>query len=50
MPLDGVPLAREAEQRELAYLGYLLALLAGQIAHWQEQMLRQRLAAAAFVV
>ncbi len=42
------PLAREAEQRGLGYLGYLQALLEGELAHRQEQQLRQRLKAAAF--
>jgi DNA replication protein DnaC len=39
---------REAEQRGLGYLGYLQALLEGELAHRQEQRLRQRLKTAAF--
>jgi len=39
---------REAEQRGLGYLGYLQALLEAEVAHRQEQQLRQRLKAAAF--
>lgn len=41
-------LAREAEQRGLGYLGYLQALLEGELAQRREQQLRQRLKAAAF--
>jgi DNA replication protein DnaC len=41
-------LARQAEQRGLGYLGYLQALLEAEVAHRQEQRLRQRLKAAAF--
>src|SRR6202162_2973534 len=48
MARDCEPLAREAEQRGLAYLGYLQALLEGELAQRQEQHLRQRLKAAAF--
>ena len=40
--------AREAEQRGLGYLGFLQALLEGELASRQEQQLRQRLKAAAF--
>ena len=40
--------AREAEQRGLGYLGFLQALLEGELASRQEQLLRQRLKAAAF--
>jgi DNA replication protein DnaC len=40
--------AREAEQRGLGYLGFLQALLEGELAHRKEQQLRQRLKAAAF--
>ncbi len=39
---------REAEQRGLGYLGYLQGLLEGELAHRQEQRLRQRLKTAAF--
>lgn len=46
--MDYEALAREAEQRGLGYLGYLQALLEGELAHRQEQQLRQRLKAAAF--
>ena len=48
MARDCEPLAREAEQRGLGYLGYLQALLEGELAQRQEQQLRQRLKAAAF--
>lgn len=48
MARDCESLAREAEQRGLGYLGYLQALLEGEVAHRQEQQLRQRLKAAAF--
>lgn len=48
MARDCEALAREAEQRGLGYLGYLQALLEGEVAHRQEQQLRQRLKAAAF--
>jgi len=48
MATDYEALAREAEQRGLGYLGYLQALLEGELAHRQEQQLRQRLKAAAF--
>src|SRR5438552_1362577 len=48
MASDCEALAREAEQRGLGYLGYLQALLEGELAHRQEQRLRQRLKAAAF--
>ncbi len=48
MASDCEPLAREAEQRGLGYLGYLQALLEGELAQRQEQQLRQRLKAAAF--
>lgn len=42
------PLAREAEQRGLGYLGYLQALLEQEVTQRQEQQLRQRLKTAAF--
>jgi DNA replication protein DnaC len=42
------PLAREAEQRGLGYLGYLQALLEHEVAQRHENQLRQRLKAAAF--
>jgi len=45
---DCESLAREAEQRGLGYLGYLQALLEGELAQRHEQHLRQRLKAAAF--
>ena len=48
MAVDCEALAREAEQRGLGYLGYLQALLEGELAHRHEQQLRQRLKAAAF--
>jgi DNA replication protein DnaC len=48
MATDYEALAREAEQRGLGYLGYLQALLEGELAHRQEQQMRQRLKAAAF--
>jgi DNA replication protein DnaC len=48
MATDCEALAREAEQRGLGYLGYLQALLEGELAHRHEQHLRQRLKAAAF--
>jgi len=48
MATDCEALAREAEQRGLGYLGYLQALLEGELAKLQEQQLRQRLKAAAF--
>jgi DNA replication protein DnaC len=48
MATDCEALAREAEQRGLGYLGYLQALLEGELAHRREQQLRQRLKAAAF--
>ena len=48
MATDCEALAREAEQRGLGYLGYLQALLEGELAHRHEQQLRQRLKAAAF--
>jgi DNA replication protein DnaC len=48
MAADCQALAREAEQRGLGYLGYLQALLEGELAHRHEQHLRQRLKAAAF--
>ena len=48
MATDCEALAREAEQRGLGYLGYLQALLKGELAHRREQQLRQRLKAAAF--
>lgn len=48
MARDCESLAREAEERGLGYLGYLHALLEGEVAHRQEQQLRQRLKAAAF--
>jgi DNA replication protein DnaC len=40
--------AREAEQRGLGYLGFLQALLEGELQSRHEQQLRQRLKAAAF--
>src|SRR5215470_4958436 len=48
MASDYEALAREAEQRGLGYLGYLQALLEGELAHRQEQRLQQRLKTAAF--
>jgi DNA replication protein DnaC len=48
MATDYEALAREAESRGLGYLGYLQALLEGELAHRQEQQLRQRLKAACF--
>src|SRR5207247_11338680 len=48
MVRDCESLASEAEQRWLAYLGYLQALLEGELAQRHEQHLRQRLKAAAF--
>lgn len=48
MARDCESLAREAEERGLGYLGYLHALLEGEVAHRQEQRLRLRLKAAAF--
>ena len=48
MARDCESLAREAEQRGLGYLGYLQALLEGELAYRHEQQLRQRLKAAAF--
>jgi DNA replication protein DnaC len=48
MATDCEALAREAEQRGLGYLGYLQALLEGELAQRHEQQLRQRLKAAAF--
>jgi DNA replication protein DnaC len=48
MARDCESVAREAEQRGLGYLGYLQALLEGEVAHRHEQQLRQRLKAAAF--
>jgi DNA replication protein DnaC len=48
MAADCEALAREAEQRGLGYLGYLHALLEGELAQRHEQQLRQRLKAAAF--
>lgn len=48
MATDCEALVREAEQRGLGYLGYLQALLEGELAHRQEQQLRQRLKAACF--
>jgi len=48
MATDGEALAREAEQRGLGYLGYLQALLEGELAQRHEQQMRQRLKAAAF--
>lgn len=48
MASDYEALAREAEQRGLGYLGYLQALLEGELAHRQEQQMRQRLKAASF--
>ncbi len=48
MARDCESLAREAEQRGLGYLGYLQALLEGELAHRHEQQLRLRLKAAAF--
>src|SRR5205814_6955935 len=48
MAVDCEALAREAEQRGLGYLGYLQSLLEGELAHRQEQQMRQRLKAAAF--
>src|SRR5205814_8552409 len=48
LAVDCGPVAGEAEQRGLGYLGYLQALLEGELAQRQEQQLRQRLKAAAF--
>jgi DNA replication protein DnaC len=48
MARECVPLAREAEQRGLGYLGYLQALLEQEVAQRHENQLRQRLKAAAF--
>ena len=48
MARDCEALAREAEQRGLGYLGYLQALLEGELAQRHEQQLRLRLKAAAF--
>src|SRR5947207_15296535 len=48
MARDCESMAREAEQRGLGYLGYLQALLEGELAQRHEQQLRQRLKAAAF--
>ncbi len=48
MARDCESLAREAEERGLGYLGYLHALLQGEVAHRQEHRLRLRLKAAAF--
>jgi DNA replication protein DnaC len=48
MATDYEALAREAESRGLGYLGYLQGLLEGELAHRQEQQLRQRLKAACF--
>src|SRR2546429_8126990 len=45
---DCEALAREAEQRGLGYLGYLQALLEGELAQRHEQHLPLRLKAAAF--
>jgi len=49
MARDCDSLAREAEQRGLGYLGFLQALLEGELASRHEQQLRQRLKAAAFL-
>src|SRR5207249_8590668 len=48
MARDCQAVAREAEQRGLGYLGFLQALLEGELASRPEQQLRQRLKAAAF--
>lgn len=48
MARDCESASREAEQRGLGYLGYLQFLLEGELAHRDEQRLRQRLKAAAF--
>lgn len=48
MARECVPLAREAEQRGVGYLGYLQALLEQEVAQRHEHQLRQRLKAAAF--
>ncbi len=48
MARDCESASREAEQRGLGYLGYLQALLEGELAQRHEQQLRQRLKAAAF--
>ena len=48
MARDCEAMAREAEQRGLGYLGYLQALLEGELAQRHEQQLRLRLKAAAF--
>jgi DNA replication protein DnaC len=48
MATDCEALAREAEQRGLGYLGYLQALLEGELAQRHEQQMRQPFLAAAF--
>ena len=48
MARECAAISREAEQRGLGYLGYLQALLEGELAHRHEQRLRQRLKTAAF--
>jgi DNA replication protein DnaC len=48
MARECVPLAREAEQQGLGYLGYLQALLEQEVAQRHESQLRQRLKAASF--
>ena len=48
MARECAPLAREAEQRGLGYLGDLQALLEQEVAQRHEHHLRQRLKAAAF--
>lgn len=45
---DCVPLAREAEERGLGYLGYLQSLLEQEVAQRREHQLRHRLKAATF--
>src|SRR5690242_5081399 len=42
------PLAREAEERGLGYLGYLQSLLEQEVAQRREHQLRHRLKAATF--
>ncbi len=48
MARECVPLAREAEQQGLGYLGYVQALLEQEVAQRHENQLRQHLKAASF--
>ncbi len=48
MATDCEAMAREAEERGLGYLGFLQALLEGELAYRHEQQLHQRLKTAAF--